>query len=230
MGYYMSTLNPISIINKISLSFRKLLKSRQERLSAHVPDHYFSDRSDIQNVFSSIYSHQIWGEGSGGGSTLAATKAYVNFLQSFIDSNKIQSVLDIGCGDWRFSAFVNWTNIEYLGLDVVPTVIETNIQRHAKNNIHFKCQNPLDEDFKMPKVDLVIMKDVLQHLSNQNISKMIHLVKQAKFCLITNDYARKNADTLNGDTRPLNLLAAPFNLNGEEVLIFGDKRTILIVN
>ena len=217
-------------LRKILRPLVGLIRCAEKRLSAHVPDQLFKDRSDIQDVFSSIYNNNVWGQGSGGGSTLDATKEYVHFLQNFIQEKKIQSVLDIGCGDWRFSAFVNWTGVQYFGIDVVSTVIDANIQNFTRDNIHFKLQNPLNADFIMPKVDLVIIKDVLQHLSNDNVFKMLKLLCQAKYVLATNDYAKRNLDALNGDTRPLNLLVEPFNLKALEVLIFGDKRTVLLVN
>src|SRR6266545_4139062 len=150
------------------------------------PQGLFPDRQNVPGVFQTIYDRNVWGGGSGLGSNPQVARAYMMFLQAFIFNNPVASVVDIGCGDWQFSQFINWGERRYLGIDVVANVIDANQKRFARANISFTCADPLDDSFQPPAGDLLLMKDVLQHLSNANVQKMLKLVWRFKYALITN--------------------------------------------
>ena len=180
-------------------------------------------------IFSEIYERGLWGfnsygEGwSGGGSSFETTETYRNFLQLFLELFKIESVVDLGCGDWEFSKHVNWGNIHYMGFDVVETVIQKNQQKYKKKNINFICADALNYDF--PSADLLLCKDVLQHLTNRDILLISSQFKKYKYCLITNgvDFdtqSSTNPDIERGDYRPLDLTKPPFNLSCKKVLLY----------
>ena len=82
-----------------------------------------------------------------------------------------------------------------------------------------------------PRSDLVIIKDVLQHLPNETIIRVLDRISQCRIMLITNDvHDKHNMDCKNGDWRGLNLFADPFKINGCYVFNFDDrknKKTIL---
>jgi SAM-dependent methyltransferase len=195
------------------------------------PEGLFDDRQNVPSVFETIYQRGVWGGGSGAGSAPQNVRAYMSFLQAFLNNNPIRSVVDIGCGDWQFSQFINWGDRSYLGVDVVASVIQANEARFNRPNFEFLCANPLNEAFDPPSGDLLLMKDVLQHLSNANVKKLLELTKRFRYALITNAYARTNDDCENGDTRPLDIREEPFDLK-QAVLIypFAEKATFLIVN
>jgi len=199
-------------------------------LEWQAPQGLFPDRTNVTGVFETIYNRNVWGKGSGAGSRPDVARPYMQFLQAFLINNQIRSVVDIGCGDWQFSQFINWGNASYLGIDVVSSVIAANQQRFAKPNISFVCANPLDDTFIPPIGDLLLLKDVLQHLSNANVQKLLALTSRFKFSLITNAYAPVNDDCQNGDTRPLDIRAEPFNLR-HAALVFGfnEKAMFLVV-
>jgi hypothetical protein len=44
----------------------------------------------------------------------------------FAEASSIRSATDLGCGDWQFSYLINWSNVEYPGIDLVPEVIDNN--------------------------------------------------------------------------------------------------------
>lgn len=162
-------------------------------------------------VFNSIYRANLWGCGSGPGSNEELCADYVNFLQNFFKEKKISEVVDCGCGDWQFSKNIDFSGIEYKGFDVASFVIEQNINRFQKENINFFLY---DGNFNsLPSADLLICKDVLQHLNNIKINEFIANLSRFKFALITNDIAENvNSDCLNGRYRALDLRKAPFNL------------------
>ena len=118
----------------------------------------------MMSVFDDIYKNNRWGFGSGHGSLPSVTKGYRDFLEKFIRDNEIKHVVDYGCGDWQFSRLIDWGSATYTGLDIVPSVVDENNKKHATETITFKSIQP--GDTKLPKGDLIIVKDVLQHLSD----------------------------------------------------------------
>lgn len=135
----------------------------------------------------------------------------------------ISSVVDVGCGDWQFSKNIDFSNIYYTGYDVASFVINANNAKYAKDNITFEHY---DGDFSQIKsADLLLCKDVLQHLPTSKIHEFISILPKFKYALITNDNANKqianfeNKQIAPGQYRPLDLRKAPFNLNLEPVFM-----------
>ena len=60
-----------------------------------------------EEIFDAIYRGNVWGSGSGAGSREEVTRGYRSYLHSFLRSNRIGSVVDLGCGDWQIRA--KWT-------------------------------------------------------------------------------------------------------------------------
>lgn len=159
-----------------------------------------------KEIFTEIYDKNIWG-GSGGGSTPENTVQYRDLLQRFLKEFNIKSVIDWGCGDWGFSHLIDWTGIHYTGIDVVQSVIDANREKYRKlTGVQFYCCD--GSTTCGMKADLLIVKDVLQHWSNEQIN---HFLSDAtvwsdfKYILITNTASQKydNEDIVPGDTRGL---------------------------
>jgi 2-polyprenyl-3-methyl-5-hydroxy-6-metoxy-1,4-benzoquinol methylase len=129
----------------------------------------------MKNEFEEIYEANKWkagkGYGSGEGSLFENAVPYVDFLQKFINENGIRSVIDIGCGDWQLSKHVNWDGLQYLGVDIVQNVIDSNKQEYSTKSIKFECANI--GDLKHGPVDLIMIKDVLQHWSITSINQLL---------------------------------------------------------
>jgi len=188
----------------------------------------------LTNTFNRIYAEGTWGRDvagkgtSGTGSTLEITREYRAYLEDFIKTHHIKSVVDAGCGDWTFSSVIDWNGASYLGVDIASDVIATVRAKHEKATIKFQVGDITDD---LPAADLLISKDVLQHLSNANVQKLLALTPRFKYSLITNAYAPANDDCENGDTRPLDIRAAPFNLTSAVLVYpFHEKATFLVVN
>lgn len=201
--------------------------------------------SSPEEVFTHIYSHRIWGANpqgggsSGGGSSLQQTVVYRTFLQDFLRTYHIRSVVDAGCGDWNFSKTMDWTGISYLGVDVVNSVIENNRARFETPSIKFVRADFLSCD--LPAGDLLLCKDVLQHLPNQIVMNFMKQWRKFKYCLITNDIdlstpSKNNSDIPLGSHRPLDLTSAPFFARGTKILSYRGmpnvmvKQVLLMVN
>jgi SAM-dependent methyltransferase len=188
--------------------------------------------NDLTEVFESIYQTCEWGadknsEGtSGSGSEFNNAKPYFYFLRDFLADNSIKSVVDIGCGDWQFSRLIDWSGIEYTGFDASKMVVDKNQKQFEKDNIKFIHGNFIS--MPLPKADLLICKDVLQHLSIDNVHQAIKKFKDYKYVIIVNDvdpvtYTAVNAKIKDGQYRLLDITQAPFKVKGVKVLSYKAK-------
>lgn len=120
----------------------------------------------MKEIFTEVYKNKKWLKGSGVGSKPKFNEEYIAFLGTFLKDNKIKSVIDFGCGDWQFSQFVDWGDTEYLGLDIVDSVIENNKKQFPEYS--FVSDTDIFK-YITPDKDLVIIKDVFMHWTDVEI-------------------------------------------------------------
>jgi SAM-dependent methyltransferase len=181
-----------------------------------------------EEVFTKIYEQKIWGINeengrSGGGSSLKATVEYRQFLECLLKIGNIHSVVDAGCGEWEFSKKIDWSGILYIGYDVVRAIVEKDQKAYGCEHIQFVHADILSTD--LPSADLLICKDLLQHLTNADIMALIAQFPKYKYCLIVNDVDKKTKSSLNRDmalgmTRTVDLTQPPFNLDAKKVFTY----------
>jgi SAM-dependent methyltransferase len=182
-----------------------------------------------EEVFTNIYTEGLWardeaGQGtSGPGSTLQTTEQYREFLEKFLVERGVESVVDFGCGDWEFSQAIDWNGAKYTGYDVVAPIIEMNKEKYAQPNIDFIHADA--NEIELPPADLLICKDVLQHLPNEDVNSFLEQICKFKYCLITNDidpqtFSSTNPQAQFGQYRYIDLTQAPFFLHGTKVFTF----------
>jgi SAM-dependent methyltransferase len=192
-------------------------------------------KEELGQTFNGIYSRGDWardaqGKGtSGSGSTLDITREYRAFIEDFIKKNHVKSVVDAGCGDWEFSSATDWNNARYLGIDISSDVIEVVKKKYQKDGISFTVGDVTDS---LPSADLLLCKDVLQHLPNALIIKFIkNNLKKGKYkwAILTNDRGGSNVDIPAGQYRMIDLSAPPFKVKDLQDLPikFGGERSKL---
>lgn len=141
-------------------------------------------------TFDDIYKFKLWGAGespsSGTGSYGRYAEEYISFVHAFIAEHSITSITDIGCGDFNIGSQLATQVHNYRALDISPTIIEKNRRRFKHfSNVSFAtydaCLSP------PPFGDLITVRQVLQHLSNSEIERVLKNVESAKprFALIT---------------------------------------------
>lgn len=171
------------------------------------------------NIFDKIYKTAYWGQGSinggssGHGSSPEMNKEYINYLNNFIKKNNIRSIVDIGCGDWQIMNHINLLNIDYSGFDVAEEVINRNNNLYKTSTTNF-YKTELGEYYNYPKADLLICKDVLQHLDYQNINNILTQLDKYEHVIIINDFSENtvNQNIPNGGWRELDITKEPFNI------------------
>lgn len=169
-----------------------------------------------QEIFTTIYNDNHWKSSesvSGGGSELEQTNSVIKEINIILKSYSIKSILDLPCGDFNWMRFVDLAETKYIGADIVDKLILNNSNLYGINNqIDFKVINLITD--KLPKVDLVITRDCLVHLSFKDIFTSIANIKNSgsKYLLTTTFINRhNNIDIITGNWRTLNLEIAPFN-------------------
>jgi SAM-dependent methyltransferase len=185
----------------------------------------------LTDTFNRIYAEGTWGKDvagmgtSGTGSTLEITREYRVYVEDFMQKHSVKSVVDAGCGDWSFSSAIDWGDASYLGIDIASDVIAAVRNKHEKGRIKFQVGDITDE---LPVAELLISKDVLQHLSNELVHKFIrnNLRKgNYKWVILTNDRGSENRDVAIGGYRAIDLAAPPFEVRGllDLPIKFGDE-------
>lgn len=179
-----------------------------------------NERWLLTSTFNRIYSEGTWGKDlagkgiSGSGSTMEITREYRSYVEDFIRQHSVRSVVDAGCGDWSFSKAIDWGGASYLGVDIASDVIAAVRTKHQKGKIRFQVGDITEE---LPAADLLISKDVLQHLSNELVHKFIRnnlKTRKYKWALLTNDRGSQNQDIEPGGYRVIDLSASPFGVKG----------------
>lgn len=133
--------------------------------------------SQMHTVFEHIYQHKKWVADyenapslSGPGSFPENAEYWLSFLKKFITENKIQTVVDYGCGDFIIYQNFNWGTIDYTGIDISPIAIDlARKNSQNKSNLKFVCEQTLD----IPSADLLIIKDVLGHWSGLRTTRRL---------------------------------------------------------
>lgn len=149
-------------------------------------------------------------------------------MQAFLSEHQVRSVVDLGCGDWQFSRTLSWDGIQYLGVDLVESVIRANRKRFQKSNVSFALAGELANG--LPAADLLLAKDIFQHWSNQSIRDFLPQLAKFRYALITNgvkvDGPTVNRDIPNGGFRDLDLNLPPFSLKLERAFEFSNPRRL----
>lgn len=190
-----------------------------------------------KEIFEKIYHSNSWhGQSrSGPGSDPQNTASYVHFVNNWLEKHPdCQSIVELGCGDWATTRLIHLPpKRSYLGIDIVPGVVSTNQELYQSDVIHFECSDFLIHP--PPHADLLLMKDVLQHLPNDSVQTFLqNTLTRYRYAIITNDaykfeerqrfvifttkreLQKPNIDIKDGDSRPLILEKEPFRLQFTE--------------
>jgi SAM-dependent methyltransferase len=142
-----------------------------------------SDRKDLSQIFLDIYSGRVWGQRDGwefysgsGSHDNSNVEPYVDGLDSYFGASALSlSVLDIGCGDFNVGSQISGKFLHYTAVDVVPELIEYNKQKYDGSGVKFLCIDATRDG--MPKADVMILRQVLQHLANDGISRLLNNIR-----------------------------------------------------
>jgi SAM-dependent methyltransferase len=180
-----------------------------------------------KDVMNQIYDMHLWGGHtfdfySGFGShDSKIIKPYLKVLVAFLESHdKSLSVCDLGCGDFNVGKHLTKYTKKYIAVDIVKNLIDRNKIFYHEDNLTFDCLD-ITKD-QLPKGDCVILRQVLQHLSNLEIQNIVKKIVNYKYVILTEhipigDFI-PNKDIISGQgirlkqNSGVNLLEPPFSI------------------
>jgi SAM-dependent methyltransferase len=189
----------------------------------------------VAEVFADAYRRRQWTTtdahqefSSGPGSSIDYAQPYCEWVSAFARKNKISRLVDLGCGDFRVGQrLLAGGDFDYAGVDIVPGLVAHYSSRFGGPKVRFACLNIIEDD--LPHGELCLIRQVLQHLSNQEIHAVLQKCSAYAYVLITEhiyvgkDF-RPNLDKPHGpDTRVYDrsgvfLDRPPFDLTTRTVL------------
>lgn len=195
-----------------------------------------------------IYDKKLWGNNdaefySGFGShNPELVEPYIKVAKEFLMSfEKPISVCDLGCGDFNIGSQLFKYTKNYIGIDIVENLINYNKVKYKADNLKFQCLDISKDD--LPKADCVILRQVLQHISNAEVQKIIEKLLGYKYVILTEHIPKvdfiPNKDIISGQgirlkkQSGLDLLKSPFNFkvkSQKQLLTFelGDGKGIIV--
>lgn len=166
-------------------------------------------------VFGRVYRRNLWGSGesaSGAGSTEARAAAFRDELIALLRRIDTRVLLDAPCGDGTWIGPVADAVPRYVGVDVVPAVVERARARHGGERRTF-ARADLARD-PLPPADVILCRDCLVHFSFAEIRRALRNFRRSGAAwLVTTTFedAGPNLDIVTGGWRALNLREPPFS-------------------
>jgi hypothetical protein len=216
---------------------KAVLQAREERLTQR-RDREFSTLS-AKDAFTKIYSEGLWVRSgndqdsfsSGSGSRRSdIVCTYIAAVEQFLRSlDKPPDVVDLGCGDFFVGSKVRHLCGTYIACDIVDSLIARNTALYRDMNVDFRVSNISTDE--LPDGDVVFLRQVLQHLSNNLImDAILKIQSKYSYLLLTehlpcaHSFAPNIDKTTGPDTRlrfnsGVVLTAPPFNMRAERDVV-----------
>lgn len=161
-------------------------------------------------VFTEIYRKNQWGGKAGefcsGSGTVneRVSSAYIAVVTQLAETHRFASLraVDLGCGDMRIGGRIAPLFASYVGVDVVRPLVEHLSARMATARMRFACLDITAEE--LPEGEVCMVRQVLQHLSNAQIQRVLRKLARYRFVLISEHLpspdrqVRKNLDKPHG--------------------------------
>jgi SAM-dependent methyltransferase len=130
----------------------------------------------------------------------------------------------LGCGDFNVGKQLVPFTQKYVAVDIVADLIEYNRKTFKTENLEFLCLDIATAD--LPTADCVLLRQVLQHLSNAEVHQIVEKLAQYKYVILTEhlplgDFV-PNVDILSGQgirlkkQSGISLNDQPFNFTFKE--------------
>ena len=180
-----------------------------------------------KDVMNQIYDMKLWGGAafdfySGTGShNSKIIKPYLDDIITFLKSyDNSLIVIDLGCGDFNIGKHLTKYTRKYIAIDIVEKLIDRNKVLFKEENLEFHCLDITEDE--LPTGGCIILRQVLQHLSNYEIQKIVKKLTSYKYVILTEHIPMgnfiPNKDIISGQgirlkqNSGVNLLEPPFNL------------------
>lgn len=162
-------------------------------------EHTLNRFRTAEEVFTRVYRKSKWGRSdqpffSGGGSSESSmVSGYLQLIEGESTSRGFRGKtwLDLGCGDFRVGRQLRPLAGRYIAVDVVAPLIRHHQDVFSGLGVEF-IHGDMAGAMVLPPADVVFIRQVLQHLSNRQISAILEKLKQYPLVYITEHYLSGN--------------------------------------
>lgn len=185
-----------------------------------------------KDAMQQIYELNLWGGEdvdfySGLGShDETIVQPYISVVRTFLNLLEAPPIIvDLGCGDFNVGKELVAYSKNYFAIDIVPELIERNRAKYQEENLSFDCLDIVSD--MLPKGDVAILRQVLQHLSNDEVKQVVNKLYDYRYMILTEHLPEEefesNKDIISGQGirlkkgSGLDLLEPPFNFQVKEV-------------
>ncbi len=178
-----------------------------------------------------IYKNNLWGGKrseyySGLGSHHPETvNPYIAVVSEFLKSFETPPIVcDLGCGDFNIGKELVQYSKKYIAVDIVPELIAHNKKEFKADNLEFHALDIAKDE--LPAGDCAILRQVLQHLSNAEIKRLVEKLYDFKYVILTEHLPEEdfepNKDIISGQGIRLKkqsgvkLSAPPFHFKAKD--------------
>lgn len=161
-----------------------------------------------REIFSRIYKEGHWGisgradwkyfSGSGSHDPKIFGR-YVEAMGAFVQRMEERpNAVDLGCGDFNVGSRIRGLFGSYTACDIVPEVIAANTKRFAGLDVDFRCLDLTTDE--IPSADIIMIRQVLQHLSNRDVMAFVQSVQgKCRTLIVTESWPSAASFTPNLD-------------------------------
>ncbi len=140
--------------------------------------------------FQSVYENNLWNgreSRSGQGSDVASVDTLIENIPSILTKYNISSFLDVPCGDFNWMREIDFGSTVYIGGDIVPDIIENNINLYSSDMRNFKVIDIMLDP--LPSVDMIFVRDCFIHFSTDFVMQSIVNISRSsiKYLCVTHD-------------------------------------------
>jgi hypothetical protein len=144
-----------------------------------------------EDVFTDIYSNNRWGGSSGiffSGSGSHETAVVAPYVEGVVRELRrigaaAKTVIDLGCGDFSVGRQIAPECGRYIGVDIVKALTDYNNATYGGTKISFLHANMVTDE--LPEGDICLVRQVFQHLSNDQIIAVLPKLDQYDWSFIT---------------------------------------------
>lgn len=169
---------------------KAMIDLRRRRVAARL-DAQFA-RMTPSEVFTRVYGERLWGAGlderdfcSGAGSRNGAIVGpYVAAVRKFLSEFASKpDVVDLGCGDFNVGSQLRDVCGSYTACDVVADLIARNQRIFGSLGVDFQTVDLVSDE--LPRGDVAILRQVLQHLDNAQITLIVRKLYKFRWLVFT---------------------------------------------
>jgi hypothetical protein len=162
-----------------------------------------------REIFTNVYQNNLWGAASPenespfysgpGSSDPQIVDPYVDAVKRFFSSFPAKKkAVDLGCGDFRVGSRIVDAFDSYTACDVVPELVHFNQRYWRHLPVDFLVVDLVQGE--IPTGDVLIIRQVLQHLSNDDIAKFTQSIPPGfSYLLLTEHLPSENEFLANRD-------------------------------